>query len=122
MCALAAAPAFVAADESASRAMMARIEGPQSPSRQCPYAISPQPSAFPRAAGNPRTGTRIAMGLAVALGVARLFKSLLVGVSVTDTVSFAATTALLILVAAAATYLPARRAAGIDPLQALRNE
>ena len=68
------------------------------------------------------TGTGIAIGLAGALGVTRLFKSLLVGVSVTDAVSFAATTALLILAAAAATYLPARGAAGIDPLQALRSE
>jgi ABC-type antimicrobial peptide transport system permease subunit len=64
----------------------------------------------------------IALGLVGARGVTRLFKSLLVGVSATDTVSFAGTTALLVLVAAAATYLPARRAAGIDPLQALRNE
>jgi predicted permease len=64
----------------------------------------------------------IALGLAAALGITRLFKSLLVGVSTTDGVSFVATTLLLVTVAVAATYLPARRAAGIDPLQALRNE
>jgi len=68
------------------------------------------------------TLTGIGLGLAGAFGVTRLFKSLLVGVSATDTVSFAGTTALLVLVALVATYLPARRAAGIDPLQALRNE
>ena len=64
----------------------------------------------------------VGLGLAVAFGVTRLFKSLLVGVSATDGVSFIGTTMLLVLVALAATYLPARRAAGIDPLQALRNE
>jgi len=64
----------------------------------------------------------IGVGLAGAVGMTRLFKGLLVGVSATDTVSFAGTTLLLVAVATAAAYLPARRAAGIDPLAALRNE
>jgi macrolide transport system ATP-binding/permease protein len=64
----------------------------------------------------------IGLGLVAAFALTRLFKSLLVGVTATDSVSYGATTLLLILVALAASYLPARRAARIDPLQALRNE
>ena len=64
----------------------------------------------------------IGIGLAGAVALTRLFKSLLVGVSTTDTFTFGGTTVLLVLVALAACYLPARRASRIDPLQALRNE
>jgi putative ABC transport system permease protein len=67
-------------------------------------------------------GIGVAIGLAAAFGATRFFASLLVGVSATDTLSFAATTALLLIVGLVATYLPARRAASISPLTALRNE
>jgi predicted permease len=64
----------------------------------------------------------IAIGLGISLATTRFFKSLLVGVSATDAFSFVGTTVLLLIVALLATYLPARRAATVDPLVALRNE
>ena len=64
----------------------------------------------------------ISVGLAGSLAVTRVFKSLLIGVSTTDLISFGGTTLLLVCVAILAAYVPARRAAAIDPLQALRNE
>jgi putative ABC transport system permease protein len=64
----------------------------------------------------------VVVGLAGAIGTTRLFETLLVGVSATDVASFAGTTALLVLVVLGATYVPARRASRIDPMQALKNE
>jgi ABC-type lipoprotein release transport system permease subunit len=66
------------------------------------------------------TGIGVAVGLALAYGVTRLVASLLFGVKAADPVSFAAVTAVLALVALAATYVPARRAARIPPAEALR--
>ena len=68
------------------------------------------------------TARGLIVGLAGSLAVTRLFKSQLVGVSATDASSLMVTSALLVAVAALATYLPARRAASIDPLSALRQE
>ena len=64
----------------------------------------------------------ISAGLALSFAVTRLYRSLLVGVSPTDAISFFGTAALLLLIALAATYLPARRATAISPLVALRHE
>jgi ABC-type lipoprotein release transport system permease subunit len=63
----------------------------------------------------------VALGAAVSLAAARLIRSLLYGVGSTDVVTFVAAAALLLLVAALAGYLPARRASGTDPAAALRS-
>jgi putative ABC transport system permease protein len=63
----------------------------------------------------------VALGLAAAFGATRLIASLLF-VSPTDGLTFAAISALLAAVAMLASLLPARRAARVDPLVALRRE
>jgi ABC-type antimicrobial peptide transport system permease subunit len=64
----------------------------------------------------------IGIGLAAALGLTRVMQSMLVGVSATDPLTFVVITALFIAVAALACWIPARRAARLDPLAALREE
>jgi ABC-type antimicrobial peptide transport system permease subunit len=63
-----------------------------------------------------------ALGLTAAVALARLMESLLFGVGGKDPVTFAAVALLLTGVAFVATYLPARRAAGTDPMASLRAE
>jgi len=64
----------------------------------------------------------VALGIAAALGLASLVASMLFGVTPFDPASYAMTAAILMLVAALACYIPARRAMGVDPLVALRQE
>ena len=64
----------------------------------------------------------VGIGVVVALGLTRLMASLLFGVKPTDVVTFASVAALLCAIALLACYLPARRAAKLDPVQALRSE
>jgi putative ABC transport system permease protein len=63
-----------------------------------------------------------AAGLVGAVGLTRLLKSRLYGVSPVDPATFGAVTVLLLLVAVAACWIPARRAATVDPVVALRAE
>ena len=64
----------------------------------------------------------LAVGLALALAFTRALSSLLYNVSATDPLSFVATAAFLAVVAVLASYVPARRATGVDPIIALRAE
>lgn len=64
----------------------------------------------------------ILLGLGASVALTRVVRSYLVGVSATDPITFAGVPAVLLGVAAVASYLPARRASAIDPVQALREE
>ncbi len=68
------------------------------------------------------TGTGIVVGLGMAFGLARLTANLLRGVRPDDPVVFGVITAAIALIALAASWIPARRAAGIDPMVALHDE
>jgi len=67
-------------------------------------------------------GVGVAIGAAAGLGLTRLLRSMLFGISATDPAVFAGVSLFLLAVAALAGYVPARRAASVDPGAALRDE
>ncbi|MGC2466420.1 MAG: ABC transporter permease [Candidatus Acidiferrum sp.] len=64
----------------------------------------------------------VAIGIGAALGLTRLMANQLFGVSAHDPLTFCGVATLLIIVAVAACYIPARRAMRVDPMIALRHE
>jgi len=68
------------------------------------------------------TGVGVAIGVGVAAGVMQLMKSLLFGISPLDPLTYVMVPLILVMAAAVASYLPARRAAMVDPVEALRAE
>jgi ABC-type antimicrobial peptide transport system permease subunit len=68
------------------------------------------------------TGVGTAVGLGAAATLMRLMQTLLFGISPLDPITFTAVPVALIVAAALASYLPARRTAAVDPVDALRAE
>ena len=67
-------------------------------------------------------GVGVITGLALAFALARLASNLLVGVRPDDPLIFGGVTLVIVAVAIAASWLPARQATRVDPMQALRME
>ena len=68
------------------------------------------------------TGVGVAMGLGAAAGLMGVMKSVLFGVSPLDPLTYTVVPCVLVLCATLASYLPAHRAATLDPAEALRSE
>ena len=66
------------------------------------------------------TAIGVTVGLAAAWGASRLLRGLVFGITTTDPLTFAIQSCVIVVACALASYLPARRAAGIDPVEALR--
>jgi predicted permease len=69
-----------------------------------------------------QVGVGVAIGIPAALVIARSAESLLFGVTTSDPRNYVVSVAALVAVATVAAYLPARRAARVDPMLALRSE
>jgi ABC-type antimicrobial peptide transport system permease subunit len=68
------------------------------------------------------TAIGLLIGLVGAAAAARLMRGFLFGITATDPLTYAATAAIFLAVAIAASYAPARRATRLDPLRVLREE
>jgi hypothetical protein len=68
------------------------------------------------------SGVGIAVGLLAGAGLSRLMSSLLFGVTPLDPLTYAAAASILVIAAVMASYIPARRAAAVDPIETLRGE
>lgn len=64
----------------------------------------------------------VLIGVLASIGLTRLLRTMLYGVQVTDVVTYAGVVGLLVVAAALASYIPARRAMKVDPMVALRYE
>jgi predicted lysophospholipase L1 biosynthesis ABC-type transport system permease subunit len=62
------------------------------------------------------------IGLVLALGLSRWIASLLFGLTPVDPLTYAAAAVLIVLAVTAGSYIPARRAASVDPMETLRSE
>jgi len=67
-------------------------------------------------------GGGVAIGLGAAAGLTRLMSTLLYGITPLDPVTYAVVPVILVIAAVLASYLPARRAVSVDPVEALRSE
>jgi predicted permease len=68
------------------------------------------------------TLTGVGIGLVAALGLSRVMADYVYGIRATDPLTYIAATLVLVVAAVAACYIPARRAASVDPMRALRND
>jgi ABC-type antimicrobial peptide transport system permease subunit len=85
-------------------------------------ATSTQVRRMVVAQGSRVVAVGIAIGVLAALAATRALGSLLFGVAPMDPATFAAMSAVMIVIGLLASYLPARRASSIDPIESLRSE